>query len=71
MNATPALGPYGPVAPVTGCGAEDLAATPYRLLSLPPFYVTKEPEVTAYAAVELTFELTGTAGATPAPSPVR
>ncbi len=36
-----------------------------------PFGVTKEPEATAYVAVELTFEPTGTAGATPAPRRVR
>lgn len=59
--------PYGSVAPVSTCGSENLAAATYGALALPPFDPTMEPEVGAYAAVEVTFDMAGSAGATPIP----
>ncbi|HEV2072638.1 MAG TPA: hypothetical protein VGR29_03260, partial [Thermomicrobiales bacterium] len=41
-------------------------AVPYSALALPPFDPTAEPEVTAYAVLELSFELMQDAGATAA-----
>ncbi len=61
------FGPYGPVTSSSTCGQEDLTVSVYGAFSLPPFDPATEPEVTAYAAVELTFAIAGDADATPAP----
>jgi hypothetical protein len=61
-----AFGAYGPVLPVNECGSGDIALSPYAVSALPPFDPTAEPEVSAYAVLELTFDLLENAGATPA-----
>jgi uncharacterized protein YggE len=65
--AQPAFGPYGvPVTAVNTCGSEAVTESVFSLLAAPPFDSTEDAEVSAYADLELTFEMTGAAGATPA-----
>ncbi len=66
-DAQSLFSPYGPVAPPSACGAEAPATTGYGAYVLPPFDPTAEPEVTAYATIELTLAMAGSPGATPAP----
>jgi uncharacterized protein YggE len=61
-----AFGPYGPVTSLSPCGSEDLAMSVLGAYALPPFDPAMEPEVTAYATVELTFALADDVDATPA-----
>jgi uncharacterized protein YggE len=63
------FGPYGPVMPtnLTNCGSEIFATNLNATFLLPPFDPTMEPEVAVSADIELTFAITGSAGATPAP----
>lgn len=61
-----AFSAYGPVLSVNECGAWVIALSPYAVSALPPFDPTAEPEVTAYAVPQLTFDLLENAGATPA-----
>ncbi len=64
-----AFGPYGPVAPtqMSTCDSEAFATNPQAVYLLPSFDPRMEPEVTAYAVLELTFAITDSTGATPAP----
>ena len=65
-DAPSIFGPYGLVAPSSPCDADAPVATGYGAYALPSFDPPAEPEVTVYAAVELTFAMAGTPGATPA-----
>jgi hypothetical protein len=58
--------PYGPPLALNTCELAEEADSIFSVLALPPFDPTAEVEVSAYADLELTFEMTGAAGATPA-----
>ena len=60
-----AYGPYGPVPVANGC-TPDVPTATYGTASLPPFDPTAEAEVTIYAQIELTWEISFPLGATPA-----
>jgi uncharacterized protein YggE len=59
------FGPYGPVVPMNTCTSTDAATSLFGAISLPPFDPTAEVEVSAYAEIELTFEMSFDFGATP------
>lgn len=61
------FGLYGPVPSPIMCGSDDLALSVSAAYVQPPFDPAMEPQVTAYAAVELSFAVAEEANATPAP----
>lgn len=60
-----AYGPYGPVPVANGC-TPAMPTASYGTTTLPPFDPSGEAEVTLYAQIELTWEITFPLGATPA-----